>query len=87
MAFLGRAFGDLGLTPRRLERTFWNTDVQGQTFINKYALIHVYNCFCVLRGLFFTAARLDLEASPLDTVVSPSIGSHVREASRVPHKK
>lgn len=37
MAFLGRAFEDLGLTHRRLERMFWNPEVQGHTLINKYA--------------------------------------------------
>ena len=43
MAFLGQGFEDLGLIHRCLERMFWNTEVEGQTFINKYACRHAYS--------------------------------------------
>lgn len=43
MAFLGQGFEDLGLIHRCLERMFWNTEVEGQTFINKYARRHAHS--------------------------------------------
>lgn len=43
LAFLGRGFADLGLTHRCLEGMFWNTEVERQTSINKYARRHVYS--------------------------------------------
>lgn len=38
----GEGTEDLSLIHRHLERMFWNTGMEGQTYINKHVCIHVH---------------------------------------------